>query len=615
MIVSSYNCALKQIRKIFGITSAYLPRKVVYTVFNLLASVFSVFSIVGMLPFLKVIFMPDQTAIPEPADFGWSGEEIKLWGDYQLRSYILQVGNVTAIYWFSLIIIFMFFLRNGFNYLSFFNMAYMRSGVVRDLRQKVYNHAVDLPLSYYSSEKKGDLLSRLTNDVKEIEWGVVGAIEMLLKHPFYILLYLSSLFLISWQLTLFSLLVLPVSALVISRLAKMLKRTARKGQARLGEVISIIEETLGGLKVIKSFSAEGRVKQIFGHKNQEHFKLMVKLHRRELAASPLSEFMGSVVIAALLIFGGQLVLNEEMHLTGEYFLVYIGLFSQLITPVKALSEAYFRVQKADASMERLEEILHAEIRITEKPDAKVFEGLKESVTYENVSFSYKDKSVLHDISFTIAKGSTVALVGQSGGGKSTLVDLLPRFYDVKSGRIAIDGTDIRDFTFDSLRGCMGIVTQESVLFNDTVANNIMLGKPDAAREEVEQAARIANAHEFIMQMEYGYDTYVGDRGSNLSGGQRQRLSIARAVLNDPEILILDEATSALDTESEKLVQDALEKLMKSRTSLVIAHRLSTIKNANKILVIENGRITESGSHEELIRLNKTYKRLFELQSF
>lgn len=559
--------------------------------------------------------MPDNGVPPADVNFGWSGEELKMWGDYKLRSFILEVGDLSAIYWFSFAIIFLFFLRNLFNYLSFFNMAYMRSGVVRDLRQRVYNHAVDLPLSYYSAEKKGDLLSRLTNDVKEIEWGVVGAIEMLLKHPFYILLYLTSLFLISWQLTLFSLLVLPVSALVISRLAKMLKRTARKGQAKLGEVISVIEETLGGLKVIKSFNAENRIKKLFKARNQEHFRLMVKLHRRELAASPLSEFMGSVVIAALLIFGGRLVLNDDVHLTGEYFLVYIGLFSQLITPVKALSEAFFRVQKADASMERLEDILHAEIKITEKTDAKILAGLKSSITYENVSFSYTDSTVLHDVSFSIEKGSTVALVGASGGGKSTIADLLPRFYDVISGRIAIDGIDIRDLTLESLRRNMGIVTQESVLFNDTVANNIKLGNKDASQAEVEAAARIANAHDFITTLQDGYNTYVGDRGSNLSGGQRQRLSIARAVLSDPEILILDEATSALDTESEKLVQDALEKLMKNRTSLVIAHRLSTIKKADKILVVENGHIIESGSHEELLKLGKTYKRLFELQSF
>lgn len=606
---------MKQVRKIFGITAPYRSRKVVYTLFNLLASVFSVFSIVGILPFLKVIFMPEDSVMPDPVEFAWSADQIKAWGDYQLRSYILDVGAMRAIYLFSFTIIAMFFLRNLFNYLSFFNMAFMRSGVVRDLRKRVYDHSVDLPLSYYSAEKKGDLLSRLTNDVKEIEWGVVGAIEMLLKHPFYILLYLSSLFLISWKLTIFSLLVLPISGLVISRLARMLKRTARKGQSKLGEVISVIEETLGGLKVIKSFSAEERIKQLFQKRNQEHFRLMVKLHRRELAASPLSEFMGSIVIAALLIFGGRLVLNEDMSLSGEYFLVYIGLFSQLITPVKAMSEAFFRVQKADASMERLEDILHADIKIYEPDQPAAWTGFKKEITYEKVGFAYAEKKVLDDISFTLSKGTTVALVGPSGGGKSTLADLLPRFYDVKEGAIRIDGTDIRDLSISDLRGMMGIVTQESVLFNDTVANNIKLGKPEATDQEVQDAARIANAHDFIMGLDKGYQTEVGDRGSNLSGGQRQRLSIARAVLCDPDILILDEATSALDTESEKWVQDAIEKLMKNRTSLVIAHRLSTIKNADKILVVENGRIIESGTHDELLQLGRAYKNLYDLQSF
>lgn len=527
----------------------------------------------------------------------------------------MEKGNLTSLYYFSGAIIVLFLLKNLFNYLSFYTMAYTRSGVVRDLRKRAYHKLVDLPVSFYSEERKGDIISRLTNDVKEVEWGVVGAIEMLLKHPFYILIYVVSLLLISWKLTLFSILILPISGYVISRIAKRLKSTAQKGQKKLGEVMNVIEETLGGLKVIKGFNAEGQMKSFFDSKNEGHFKLMLRLHRKELAASPVSEFLGSVVISAILMFGGAMVLNETNAIDGKYFITYITIFSQLITPAKALTESYFRVQKASASFERLSEILDTENTVVESDNPVFIDGLKQGISYKDVRFSYGDKEVISGISFDINKGQMVALVGSSGGGKSTLADLLPRFYDVKSGSILIDGTPIKDLSIRSLRSLMGIVTQDPILFNDSVLENIRLGNKDATLEEVEKAARIANAHDFITGLEHGYNTPIGDRGGKLSGGQRQRIAIARAVLKNPDILILDEATSALDTESEKLVQEAIENLMEGRTSLVIAHRLSTIQHADHILVIDKGRVVEEGTHAQLIANNGHYKKLVDLQGF
>ncbi len=551
----------------------------------------------------------------DPVLFSWQPDQLLKYLDFRLSSFILEKGSLTSLYYFSVAIIILFLLKNIFNYLSFYTIAYTRSGVVRDLRKRVYHKLVDLPVSFYSDERKGDIISRLTNDVKEVEWGVVGAIEMLFKHPFYILIYVTSLLLISWELTLFSIFILPVSGYIISRIAKRLKSTAQKGQKKLGEVINVIEETLGGLKIIKGFNAENQIKGFFNKRNEQHFGLMLKLHRKELAASPVSEFLGSVVISAILMFGGAMVLNETAGIDGKYFIAYIAIFAQLITPAKSLTESYFRVQKASASFDRLSEILETPNSIVEVSDPLQLDGLSNSVTYTNISFSYADKEVISNMSFEVKKGETVALVGASGGGKSTLADLLPRFYDVKSGSISIDGNDIKGVSITSLRSLMGIVTQEPILFNDSVLENIRLGNQWASAQDVEKAARIANADEFITALENGYETNIGDRGNKLSGGQRQRIAIARAVLKNPEILILDEATSALDTESEKLVQEAIENLMKGRTSLVIAHRLSTIKHADNILVIADGRIVEQGTHNHLIEQNGHYKKLVDLQGF
>lgn len=606
---------MKQLKSILAIVKGYRSRQWSYVVFNALASVFSIFSIAAIVPFLAVVFDNNTAEVLEPVMFSWDPDQLKAFFDYKVKLFIQEKGSQTSLYYFSFAIIILFLLKNVFNYLSFYTIAYTRSGVVRDLRQKVYRKLVDLPVSFYSNERKGDIISRLTNDVKEVEWGVVGAIEMLFKHPFYILIYVSSLVVISWRLTLFSVLILPISGYIISRIAKRLKSTAQKGQKKLGEVINVIEETLGGLKVIKAFNAENQIKGFFDGKNQQHFRLMLKLHRKELAASPVSEFLGSVVIAALLMFGGAMVLNQTDAIDGKFFILYIVAFSQLITPAKSLTESYFRVQKASASFERLEEILNTDNSIVESQNPNELSHLNSQIRYQNIRFSYGDNEVISDISFDIKKGQTVALVGASGGGKSTLADLLPRFYDVNSGSISIDDTDIKSVSIQALRSLMGIVTQEPILFNDSVIENIRLGNQSATEDSVIHAAKIANAHDFISALEDGYQTNIGDRGGKLSGGQRQRLAIARAVLKNPEILILDEATSALDTESEKLVQEAIENLMKGRTSLVIAHRLSTIKHADTILVIEKGKVVEQGNHQTLIDKNGHYKKLVDLQGF
>lgn len=606
---------MKQLKSILQIVKNYRSRQWQYVVFNALASVFSLFSIAALIPFLQVIFNTGDQETLQAVAFSWNPDQLQAFISYKLKAFIQEKGSLKSLYYFSGGIIVMFLLKNVFNYLSFYTIAYTRSGVVRDLRKRTYDKLVDLPVSYYSDERKGDIISRLTNDVKEVEWGVVGAIEMLFKHPFYILMYLTGLLLISWQLTVFAVLVLPVSGYLISRIAKRLKSTAQKGQQKLGEVINVIEETLGGLKVIKGFNAERQMKSFFDSKNEQHFGLMLKLHRKELAASPVSEFLGSVVISSLLMFGGSMVLSDANSIDGAFFIAYITIFSQLITPAKALTESYFRVQKASASFERISEILDSENTIVDPEHPKQITGLSDKVTYDNIYFSYGSKEVISGISFDLNKGETVALVGASGGGKSTLADLLPRFYDTNKGSVSIDGIDIKDVRVADLRSLMGIVTQEPILFNDTVLENIRLGIKSATQEEVEKAAKIANAHNFIDALENGYLTTIGDRGSKLSGGQRQRLAIARAVLKNPEILILDEATSALDTESENLVQEALENLMKGRTSLVIAHRLSTIQHADKIIVIDKGQIIEQGSHTDLIAQNGAYKKLVDLQGF
>jgi subfamily B ATP-binding cassette protein MsbA len=472
-----------------------------------------------------------------------------------------------------------------------------------------------LPLAYFSEQRKGDIMARMTNDVQEVEWSIMSSLEMIFREPISIISYLVTLFIISPELTGFVLILLPVSGFLIGRIGKSLRKSSDKGQAKMGDILSSIEESITGLRIIKAFNSIDFVNKRFRRINDEYTKIMIRLYRKRDLAGPISEFLAILVVIMVLWYGGILIFANDGRLEAAVFLVYIAIFSQVIPPAKAVTQAFYNVQKGAASVERIEQVLKAEEVIIEKADAIEAVTFQRDIEYRDVSFSYEKEIVLDHIDLVISKGKTIAVVGPSGAGKSTLVDLLPRFYNCTGGGIYIDGVNVNDYRIDHLRGLMGIVAQESILFNDTVFNNISFGLTDVSEEDVIRAATIANAHEFITQMEKGYKTFIGDRGVKLSGGQRQRLSIARAVLRNPPILILDEATSSLDTESERLVQDALEQLMKNRTSVVIAHRLSTIKFADEIIVLQNGKLVERGSHTELIELNGVYRKLHDLQTF
>ena len=566
-----------------------------------------------IIPFLKVIFNENLSEI-KPVEFSFNPDQFLGFVDYQLSLKIVEWGQVNALIYLSLGVIVAFLLKNLFIFLFQFNMAYLRSAVVKDMRGNAFKHLLKLPLSYFNKEKRGDIISRLTSDIQLLEISVMGAVELVFRYPIAVLFPLIFLFITSFKLTLFVLILLPVSGYVISKLGSKLKNAAALGQEKLGQVLSSIEESLHGIKIIKAFNAQKDREERFDDLNDSHFKLMVKLHRRELAASPLSEFMGSIVIAAILVFAGQLILSGDSNLTGSFLIAYIAVFfSNHASRQKPLSESFFRVKKGEASYDRIQEILiqDEENLVSGNRPAK----FDREIEFDKVSFGYDDKLVLNDISFKIKKGETIALVGPSGGGKSTLVDLIPRFHPLTHGTIRLDGVDVREMDINQLRSLFGIVTQEAILFNDSVANNIKMGDYYSTGDDLLNAAKVANAHEFILDDKEGYNANIGEKGSGLSGGQRQRLSIARAILKNPPILILDEATSALDTESEKLVQDALDNVTKDRTSFVIAHRLSTIQNADRIFVIEKGSIVQQGSHKELMQEGGVYKNLVDLQTF
>jgi subfamily B ATP-binding cassette protein MsbA len=605
---------MKSLTKILRYIKPYKIFAFLSVVSNIFSVIFHLLSLLVLIPFLQLLF-GKTTPVTQKPEFSWTSDFVSDYISFQMSPHIEANGLMGALYYLCIAVAVLFFAKNLFRYLAKFFIAYIRSGVVRDIRSDVYGKILILPLSFYSEEKKGDIISRITGDVQEIEWSIMNSLEMLFRDPISIILSLVFMVSISPELTVFSFILLPVSGFIIGRIGKSLKRTSAKLQVRMGELLSNVEETLTGLRIIKAFNAENEANQRFGGQNELYRNTMLSMFRKRDLASPMSEFLGSLVMVTLLWFGGSMVVDPAMNFDGEDFIAYITMFSQLLNPAKSLSTAYYNIQKGAASTERIDAVLEADTKIFDKQNAHSKKTFDSSLNFEGLSFAYGEKEVLTNINLKIQKGKTIALVGPSGGGKSTMADLLPRFYDANSGAITIDGEDIRNVKIKDLRALMGIVSQQSILFNDSVFNNIALGVENPNMESVIEAAKIANAHEFIEKLPQGYQTNIGDGGGKLSGGQKQRLSIARAVLKNPPIMILDEATSALDTESEKLVQEALFKLMQNRTSVVIAHRLSTIQNADEIVVIENGQIVERGNHAILIEQGGVYKKLTDLQAF
>lgn len=547
--------------------------------------------------------------------FEWSMDVIKNNAYWWVSNYIETNGALNTLFLLGAFLVILTFFKTGIAYLASYFIIPLRTGLVRDIRNQLYDKVVDLNLGFFGKQRKGDIMARMLGDVNEVEVSIMSSIELLSKNPIMIIVYLGVLLLLSWKLTLFVLCVLPFAGLLMGKVGRSLKKSSKDAQSQSGQLLSQIEETLGGLRIIKAFNAEKAVTRNFRHLNDTLRRTVMKVNRRYTLAHPMSEFLGTATIAIVLIFGGMLILNDAGSLSAAEFIYYLVIFYSIINPFKELSKASYSIQKGMASLERIDMILDAVNPLKEVANPVEIKPFSSKIEYKNVWFKYGEDWVLKDVSLTIKKGQVVALVGQSGSGKSTMVDLLPRFYDVQKGEIVIDGVNVKDMALYDLRSYMGNVNQEAILFNDTVFNNITFGVENATLEQVIEAAKVANAHEFIMAMEDGYQTNIGDRGSRLSGGQRQRISIARAILKNPSILILDEATSALDTESEKLVQEALERLMKTRTSIVIAHRLSTIKNADVICVMKDGEIVERGGHEELLAKNGAYSKLYTMQSF
>jgi len=599
--------------------------------FNILFSFFSVFSITLVIPFLDLLFQQNEKLIEYSkipvAGFSLSVNYLKDMFYRFLSNYIsengtspeaMTAGKIKALIFICVTVALLILFKNLFRYLALFFLAPIRNGVVRDLRNKMMKKIVELPLSYYSEERKGDIMSKMTTDVQEVEWSIMQTLELIFREPLLIIISVVTLVSISSYLTLYVLLLLPIAGIIVAIVGKSLKRSAIKSKAVYGTLFSIMEETLGSLKVIKAFTAEKFLRRKFEDVNQHYFKLSVSIYRKVDLTSPISESLVVAVLMFVMFLGGSMVLSGGNILTAAAFMGYFAVASQILPPIKQITTAYNSIQKGLASEERIENLLHAKLEINEPQEPIYLTGFTNKIEYKNVSFAYTkgdNGHVLKNINLIIEKGKTIALVGQSGSGKTTLADMLPRFYDPSEGEIMIDGISLQKMSSKNSRELMGIVSQESILFNDTIHNNIAFGLENITREQVIQAGKIANAHEFISNMPEGYDSNVGDRGSKLSGGQKQRISIARAVLKNPPILILDEATSALDTESERTVQDALNSLMKNRTSLIIAHRLSTIIHADEIIVMNKGEIIERGNHQQLLAINGTYKKLHDMQSF
>ena len=586
-------------------------------VLNVLSAIFNVFSFSLLIPILNILFKTDGgNKIYTFMEWGSAPmKDVAINNFYYYVSQLIEIyGSANTILWLGLFLAGMTLLKTACYFGSSAVMIPLRTGVVRDIRTLVYSKIMYLPLNFFSSERKGDIIARMSGDVTEIETSITSSLDMLLKNPILIISYFATLFITSWQLTLFTLLVLPSMGWVMGQVGRKLKRKSLEAQDKWSETMSQLEETLGGLRIIKAFVAEEKMINRFNKCSNEFRQATNKVATRQALAHPMSEFLGTILIVIVLWFGGSLILGDKSSIDAPTFIFYMVILYSVINPLKEFSKAGYSIPKGLASMERVDKILKAENNIVEKKDAIHINELKSGITFDNISFSYGENEILHDISLNIKKGETIALVGQSGSGKSTLVDLIPRFHDVQKGKVMIDGIDVKDLAVKDLRSLIGNVNQEAILFNDTFYNNITFGVENATMEQVIEAAKIANAHDFIMETEEGYNTNIGDRGCRLSGGQRQRISIARAILKNPAILILDEATSALDTESERLVQEALERLMKTRTTIAIAHRLSTIKNANTIYVLYEGRIVESGKHEELLKKNGYYKRLNDMQA-
>jgi len=566
-----------------------------------------------LIPFLNVLFNPEKQ-VKDLVAFKMNAEALLHNLSYYLTRVINEQGVITALAYICLIILTAVFFKNLFLYLSYFILSPMRNSVMTRLRNDLYNKILSLPIGYFTEQRKGDLISRMTNDTWELESTVVNTMEGLIKEPLTIIFYLATMVFLSPPLSIFLLIFLPLTGFIIGRVSRTLKKQSNAAAIKLGEGLSILDETLGGLRVIKAFNAEHILRNKFLSTNDDLFRVKNKMNYRRDLASPMSEFLGVLVLCGILWFGGRMVLGANgFGLQPSGFIGFIALFTQIINPSKALSSAFYNMQRGSASIGRIEEVLRAPLVVTEAANAKILQRLTKKIEFSKVGFAYDDAVILKNINLVIDKGKTVAFVGSSGAGKSTLADLVPRFHDVTFGELLIDGVNIKEYTLQSLRNQISIVTQEPILFNDTIYNNIALGKEDATKQEIIAAAKIANAHSFIEKKEYGYHTNIGDRGSKLSGGERQRLTIARAVLKNPPILILDEATSSLDTESERLVQDAINKMMKNRTSIVIAHRLSTIRHADEIIVMQKGEIVERGNHDELMAQNTYYRRLVDMQ--
>ena len=583
-----------------------------YFIFNILSIVFSLVSLAMLAPFLQMLFGREQLIKVQPV-FSFTAEGMLTTLKYYLSRLISEYGDLYALGAICITIVLSIFFKNMFSYLSYRVLAPMRNYVMTKLRSDLYAKILELPIGFFTEQRKGDIISRMSNDANEVEWSVMSTLEGLIREPLTILIILTTLILISPTLSLFLLVLLPLTGFIIGRVSRSLKKQSSAAQEEMGILMSILDETLTGLRVIKAFNAEKIIGNKFFSTNNNLNNIRNRMNFRRDLASPMSEFLGVLVLSCILWFGGRLVLQNDAILEAGSFITYIVFFTQIINPAKSLSTAFYNAQRGSAAIQRIEEILSAPSTITDKADAKTIATFDHGIEFRNVSFAYQDVTILKNINLKISKGKTVALVGSSGAGKSTLADLVPRFHDVSEGELLIDGVNIREYSLHSVRNLMGIVTQEPILFNDSIAANIALGVQDATSAQIEHAASVANALHFVQQKEEGFETNIGDRGSKLSGGERQRVTIARAVLKNPPILILDEATSSLDTESERLVQDAINNMMQNRTSIVIAHRLSTIRHADEIVVLQKGEIAERGSHEELLALNGIYKKLVDMQ--